>query len=118
MMELIMLLLSVMCVGIVLVTSVKNSKLVREHTLAKKEYLTAKASYVQLDTKYSEVSDLCKSLAKTCSEMNDKLEYCTLQLRDCNTRITRLEKENARLKTILRVKDENIAPMSKVVPIG
>lgn len=118
-----MLVLTFVCVLVVVTTSAKNSKLIREHRDAKKDYLSARAVAINLDAKYSEVSNMCKELTLKCNEVNEKyldvskkFEYVNIKMEEQDRRIKSLESDNKRLKTLLRIKDES-APTSKVLPI-
>lgn len=120
-MEMIYLVLCVLCVGIVVFTTVKNEKLVKETHSAKKEYLNAKTNNLRLEQSLHEAMDVIRDSRDLNNNLRREMTNLRIQVNmqsglitELHERVEYLEYDNKRLKQKLKIHDE-VARRSKVV---
>lgn len=127
-MEMMYLVLCVLCVGVVMFTACKNSKLIRETDSAKREYLNAKSNNIKLESCINETREMNKKLMNDMDSLQRMYSDCKSEMRELRftvqsqsglilelqDRISDLEYDNVGLKQKLKIHDE-VAKRSKVV---
>lgn len=120
-MEMIYLVLCVICVGVVVFTTMKNEKLIQETHSAKKEYLNAKGYNLKLEGSLQDAVDIIRETRNLNNVLHNEMSKLRVQVHkqqyiidELNERVECLEYDNVRLKQKLKIHDE-VARHSKVV---
>ena len=113
-MEMMYLVLCVLCVGIMMFTACKNSKLIRETDSAKREYLTAKSNNIKLESCINETREMNEKLMSEMRKLHFTVQNQSGLILELQNRVSDLEYDNIRLKQKLKIHDE-VAKRSKVI---
>ena len=123
--------ITLVCVGATLFTFTRNLTLIRENVGSKKDYLNTKMICNKLSADYDYIKETCGHLAKKCNDLQEnyndvlslnakymeRIDYLEVKIDKAETTIKYLQKDNERVKNLLRLKEEGKDTLPKVLPI-